>query len=104
MYNTFVEQIFPLSDDVRIFPGHDYIRNNLEFTLDREPDNQSALNLREEFKQWLDSESFVSNIGIEREINIFFRLDQAQVRAGIGASALDDQSTFIGLRRLRDNW
>ena len=104
LYNTFVEQIFPLSDDVRIFPGHDYIQNNLEFTLDREPDNQSALNLREEFKQGLDAESFVSNIGIEREINIFFRLDQAQVRAGIGASALDDQSTFIGLRRLRDNW
>lgn len=104
LYNTFVEQIFPLSDDVRIFPGHDYIQNNLEFTLDREPDNQSAIDLRAKFQEGLDAESFVSNIGIEREINVFFRLDQAQVREGIGAGAQDDQSTFIELRRLRDNW
>jgi hydroxyacylglutathione hydrolase len=104
LYKTFAEQIFTLSDDVRIFPGHDYIQNNLEFTLDREPDNQSALDLRTEFSQGLDAESFVSTIGIEREINVFFRLDQAQVRAGIGVSAVDDQATFIGLRALRDNW
>jgi len=89
---------------VRIFPGHDYIQNNLEFTLDREPDNQSAIDLRAKFQEGLDAESFVSNIGIEREINVFFRLDQAQVREGIGAGAQDDQSTFIELRRLRDNW
>ncbi len=47
---------------------------------------------------------------MEREINVFFRLDQAQVRSGIAASLdtdieeLDDQSTFVGLRRMRDKW
>ncbi|MBM87020.1 MAG: hydroxyacylglutathione hydrolase [Gammaproteobacteria bacterium] len=104
LYNTFVEQIFPLADDVRIFPGHDYIQNNLEFTLDREPDNQAAIDLQKKFVQDLDPESFVSNIGIEREINVFFRLDNTLVREGIGPNARDDKSTFIGLRHLRDNW
>ncbi len=110
LHRTFVEQIFPLADEVRVFPGHDYIENNLEFTLDREPDNRSAQTLRAEFKQGLNAEEFVSNIGLEREINVFFRLNQEQVRAGIAASLaidvskLDDQTTFIGLRRLRDSW
>ena len=110
LHKTFVDQIFPLTDDVRIFPGHDYIENNLEFTLDREPDNQSALSLREQFKSELDAESFVSDIGLEREINVFFRLDEQQVRAGIASSLnidvnnLNGQKTFIGLRSLRDNW
>ena len=32
-------------DDTLIYPGHDYIVNNLKFTLDREPDNDKAANL-----------------------------------------------------------
>ena len=110
LHKTFEDQIFPLTNDVRIFPGHDYIENNLEFTLNREPDNESALSLRHKFQNGLDAESFVSDIGLEREINVFFRLDEPQVRMGIaeslniGIETLDRQKTFIGLRGLRDNW
>ena len=79
-------------------------------TLDREPDNQSAKQLRDKFKNGLDAESFISDIGLEREINVFFRLDEHQVRLGIADSlkvevnTLNRQKTFIGLRGLRDNW
>ena len=110
MHQTFVDQFYTLADDVRVFPGHDYIENNLKFTLDREPDNESAQSLRAQFEAGLSAESYVSTIGVEREINVFFRLDQSQVRAGIAASLncdigkLDDRSTFVGLRGLRDNW
>jgi len=110
MYETFVEQFYPLAGEVRIFPGHNYIENNLQFTLDREPDNQSAQSLCAQFKAGISAESYVSTIGVEREINVFFRLNQAQVRLGIAASLgtdvekLDYQSTFVGLRRMRDKW
>ena len=110
MHQTFEEQIFLLSDNVRIYPGHDYIENNLEFTLDREPNNQSAKELKEKFNNGLDAESFISDIGLERQINVFFRLDEHQVRLGIADSlkidvaSLDRQKTFVGLRGLRDNW
>tara|TARA_B100001121_G_scaffold152834_1_gene133569 strand:- start:677 stop:1429 length:753 start_codon:yes stop_codon:yes gene_type:complete len=110
MHKTFEEQIFLLSDNVRIYPGHDYIENNLEFTLDREPDNQSAKELKEKFNNGLDAESFISDIGLERQINVFFRLDEHRVRLGIADSlnidvaSLDRQKTFVGLRGLRDNW
>ncbi len=40
LYKTFVEQLDRLPEGTRIYPGHDYIENNLRFTLDREPDNQ----------------------------------------------------------------
>ena len=110
MHKTFEEQIFLLSDNVRIYPGHDYIENNLEFTLDREPDNQSAKELKEKFNNGLDAESFISDIGLERQINVFFRLDEHRVRLGIADSlnidvaSLNRQKTFVGLRGLRDNW
>ena len=42
LYNTFSSQLANLSDDVLIFPGHDYMVNNLEFTLNREPNNEDA--------------------------------------------------------------
>jgi hydroxyacylglutathione hydrolase len=110
LYKTFEKQIFLLSDSVRIFPGHDYIENNLEFTLNREPDNEFAFALSEKFKNGLDAESFLSNIGLERKINVFFRLSENKVREGVAnsleldASMMSEQDTFVGLRSLRDNW
>ena len=42
LYTTFAEQLSRLPDITRIYPGHDYIENNLKFTLAREPDNSAA--------------------------------------------------------------
>lgn len=110
LYKTFAEQIFTLPENTRVFPGHDYIENNLRFTLDREAGNQAAQALLSEFAGALDAESYVTTIGEEHQINVFFRLSEPEVRAGIASSQgveageLDDKATFIGLRRLRDNW
>ncbi|HET7098595.1 MAG TPA: MBL fold metallo-hydrolase, partial [Casimicrobiaceae bacterium] len=42
LYKTFSAQLAKLSDETNIYPGHDYIENNLRFTLAREPDNAAA--------------------------------------------------------------
>ena len=42
LYETFVDQLAKLPADTRVYPGHDYIENNLRFTLAREPDNAAA--------------------------------------------------------------
>lgn len=47
LYETFASQLAQLPEDTLIYPGHDYITNNLSFTLDREPDNQAAARLLE---------------------------------------------------------
>ena len=45
LYKTFSEQLDRLPDSTLIYPGHDYIENNLRFTLDREPDNKNAADM-----------------------------------------------------------
>lgn len=102
MYQTFTEQIFTLADNVRVFPGHDYIENNLAFTLHQEPSNHVAKKLLERFQQGLNSESYVSTIGLEREINTFFRLSQPEIREKLKTNGAE--STFIALRAQRDQW
>ena len=42
LYQTFADQLARLPDETRVYPGHDYLANNLRFTLDREPDNVAA--------------------------------------------------------------
>ena len=39
LYDTFATQLARLPDATRLYPGHEYLTRNLEFTLDREPDN-----------------------------------------------------------------
>ena len=42
LYDTFVTQLARLPESTRVFPGHEYMARNLEFTLDREPDKMGA--------------------------------------------------------------
>ncbi len=102
LFETFRNQIFTLSDDVRIFPGHDYIENNLGFTLEYEPSNSKAKELLTQFQAGLDAESYVTTIGLEREINTFFRLHSDEIRDRMDTHS--DKETFIALRKQRDRW
>ena len=110
MYQTFVEQIFVLSDETQIYPGHDYIVNNLEFTIDREPDNAAAQSLLAAMQQWSGEKHFISNIAMERAVNTFFRLESDTVISVLQNqfSALGDspsqEMVFLKLRELRNNW
>src|ERR1700746_2215120 len=45
LYGTFASQLSKLPASMLIYPGHDYIVNNLRFTLDREPDNAKAASM-----------------------------------------------------------
>ena len=45
LYETFVTQLALLPEETRVFAGHEYLARNLEFTLDREPDNAAARSL-----------------------------------------------------------
>ncbi|MCL4169858.1 UNVERIFIED_CONTAM: hypothetical protein GTU68_056516 [Idotea baltica] len=110
MYQTFAEQIFILSEETKIYPGHDYIVNNLEFTLDREPDNAAAKSLLAAMQQWSSEQHFISNIAMERAVNTFFRLSSETVIQTLKSqfSELGDDPTeetvFLKLRELRNKW
>lgn len=110
MYQTFVDQIFELPAETKIYPGHDYIVNNLEFTLNREPDNAAAKSLLAAMQQWGGDTHFISNIAMERAVNTFFRLDSPSVIEKLSAEfpdlgeLSDSESVFLKLRGLRNKW
>ncbi len=110
LYQTFVGQLAKLPDETLIYPGHDYIENNLNFTLDREPDNQRAASLLPEVKQQDTHAPRVTTIGLEKEINAFFRLHNPTVVKRLREAFPDlpddpdPKEVFIRLRELRNSW
>ncbi len=110
LYSTFAEQLSKLPDDTQIYPGHDYIENNLKFTLSREPDNSSAKELLPKVIGHDPSTSIVTTIGEEKNFNTFFRLTSPGVIATLRESfpdlpeAPDANTVFVKLRELRNTW
>ena len=92
-----------------IYPGHDYLQTNLEFTLDREPNNKEAQKLLNSVK---DSEagSVTTNLNMEYNINTFFRLSNNTIidrlREKFPELSINpsQKEVFLLLRQLRNKW
>ncbi|NKB33226.1 MAG: MBL fold metallo-hydrolase [Pseudomonadales bacterium] len=108
MYKTFVEQLAKLPDNTSIYPGHDYIVNNLRFSLSREPNNEAAKILLAETEDQTPEDRTVTTMATEKQINPFFRLDNTEIinnlQKEFADQANDPESVFVSLGSLRDNW
>ena len=110
LYETFANQLAKLPDETLIYPGHDYINNNLQFTLDREPDNEKAKALLSKVADQDPDEALVSTLALEKEINTFFRLRSPSVIARLREAFPDlpddpdPKTVFLKLRELRNSW
>ncbi|HEX7062775.1 MAG TPA: hydroxyacylglutathione hydrolase [Woeseiaceae bacterium] len=110
LYRTFVNKLSRLSDETRLYPGHDYLANNLAFALDREPDNAPAAEMLAKYREQDPADAYVTTLGEEREINVFFRLQSPSVIARLReadpriAADPDPQTVFLKLRELRNAW
>jgi hydroxyacylglutathione hydrolase len=110
LYATFVDQLAKLPEETQIFPGHDYIENNLKFTLSREPDNESAKAMLSRVAGQDPAASIVTTLKEEKQFNTFFRLTSASVIATLResfpelAERPDAMTVFVKLRELRNKW
>lgn len=110
LYETFATQLANLADNTLIYPGHDYIANNLQFTLDREPDNAKAAALLDDILEQDLNAALVSTLAQEKEVNTFFRLHSPSVIARLRErfddlpEKLDPKTVFVRLRELRNSW
>lgn len=110
LYHTFTKQLAALPDDTRIYPGHEYISTNLAFTLDREPDNAKAKALLAEIEDQDPNQALVTTIGLEKQVNTFFRLHSASVIKRLQEEFkdvpddADPETVFLKLRELRNHW
>ncbi len=105
LYETVSAQFHSLEDRVAVYPGHDYLENNLKFTLHLEPSNASAA-------QWLERvegndpgiSPVVTTIGDERSINTFFRLSNPEIRNSLELTDASEEAVFLALRKRRNDW
>jgi len=110
LYKTFSQQLTKLPATTLIYPGHDYIENNLRFTLDREPDNAAATTMLAKLTGQDTNKAYVSTLAVEMEINTFFRLTSPTVIATLRAKFPDlpdhpdPRTVFLKLRELRNSW
>jgi hydroxyacylglutathione hydrolase len=110
LYNTFAAQLAKLPKETLVYPGHDYIANNLRFTLDREPDNAKAKSLLPAMETQDAARPLVTNLALEQEINTFFRLTSPTVIKRLRDAFPDlpdhpdPKTVFLKLRELRNKW
>ncbi|HSW07593.1 hydroxyacylglutathione hydrolase [Aquabacterium sp.] len=110
LYTSFAEQLSKLPDNTQVYAGHDYIENNLKFTLAREPDNAAAKALLPEVSGHDPANTIVTTLGEEKQFNTFLRLTSpgviAQLRQNFPdlPANPDPQTVFTKLRELRNTW
>ena len=110
LYHTFASQLAKLPDTTQVYPGHDYLANNLRFTLDREPDNAAAKALLGTAEAQDPAQAMVTTLAREKEINTFFRLTSPSVIARLREAFPDlpehpdPKTVFLKLRELRNSW
>ncbi len=110
LYDTFVTQLARLPQTTRLYPGHEYLGRNLEFTLDREPGNADAAALLARTRGEAPEQAPVTTLAEEKRINTFFRLQNPAVIAGLRARfpdlgpEPDAKAVFLKLRELRNRW
>ena len=88
LYQTIASHFQSMDDGVLLYPGHEYMENNLLFTLDNEPENKDAKDLLLRYRSRKNG-LLVNNMGMEKKINIFLQADK---------------QSFLRFRHLRDRW
>lgn len=110
LYDTFATQLEMLDENTLIYPGHDYLVNNLQFTLDREPDNATAADMLSRYENQDPNDALVTTLAMERKMNTFFRLQSPSVIARLAeqfpemGDSPSPKDVFLKLRELRNSW
>lgn len=105
LYET-ISQIFSQwPDDLLIYPGHEYLKRNLEFTLHCEPDNEKAKDFLKTIEgKNLDEVFYINSMKVEREINTFLRLQSPTIKKNLNLMNADSRQVFLTLREWRNKW
>ena len=110
LYQTFVDQLEKLPGNTEIYPGHEYLENNLKFTLNREPDNAAARARLDSASGQNPETAAVTTMDEEKTFNTFLRLRSPGVIATLREAFPDlpedpdPRTVFTRLRELRNSW
>ncbi|GAB4021680.1 MAG: MBL fold metallo-hydrolase [Bdellovibrio sp.] len=97
LFKTIEKYFYSLPDNVEIYPGHDYLKSNLKFTLSIESNNDVA-------RAFFENSSQPLTIKDERGYNLFLRLDEENLKQALQLNSTNREQVFLELRRRRDRW
>lgn len=105
LYKT-TKKLSHLPPETKLYPGHDYLKRNLEFALSLEPDNQKIKESLRMFQDGPPEKKMPWTLGQEMEVNPFLRIFSSTARKDLSFNkkSLDDEALFYQLRTLRDQW
>ena len=110
LYSTCRTLLARLPATTRIYPGHDYLMNNLRFTQNVEPDNAAAGAWLERCGTLAPETMPLMTLADELTVNSFFRLGEPGLREGLRqrvpelAAGASEREVFLRLRELRNSW
>ena len=92
--------------DTKVYCGHEYTDQNLEFCLKFNPNNNFLKKKRDDIKISLKNKkpTIPSTIGDEIKANIFLRFNDPDVKKAINLENSSDIEIFTKLRDLKDNF
>jgi len=100
MWNSLVK-LRNLPPETRVFPGHDYTRDNLEFCRSVMPDSIAIIKRLTAFDNNPSPPS--ATLSEEKETNVFLMCDSPAFMSSTGITG-DPESVFRELRSRKDHW
>ena len=95
-----------LPGETKVYCGHEYTFKNLEFCLKFNPNNDFLKKKKDDIKLSLKNKkpTIPSTIADEIKANIFFRVNDPDVKKAINLENASDIEIFTKLRDLKDNF
>tara|TARA_B100000900_G_scaffold392959_1_gene388966 strand:+ start:526 stop:1287 length:762 start_codon:yes stop_codon:yes gene_type:complete len=99
-----LNKIKKLPEDTKIYCGHEYTKNNLEFCLKFDPNNDYLKDKKKFIEEMLRKKkpTIPSTIRDEIQTNIFLRYDDHDVKDTLNLKKASDLEIFTKLRDLKD--
>lgn len=109
LYETTEKLLKILPKETILYPGHDYRKRNLEFSLNVEPENERARDLYRRIQGEKTEELPFTDLAYEVQVNPFLRLNSDELRHNHLkkdplSSTESRRELFKTLRSLRDHW
>lgn len=105
MWNS-LSKLMTLSDDTKIYCGHEYTLSNGRFALTLEPHNEDlkARMKDVEAARAKNEPTIPSTMGLEKKTNPFLRPNSPELRRSLGMESASDVEVFGETRRRKDSF
>ena len=105
MFNS-INRIKDLPEDTKIYCGHEYTQKNIEFCIKYNPNNDLLKKTKTTIEEKLKNgePSIPSTLLKEKQMNIFLRTDDLDVKNILNLKKASNLEVFTKLRDLKDNF